>query len=298
VVRILVFSDVHANIEALEAIFAHAGQIGSPDHVWCLGDLVGYGPDPGAVIDQIRAGFNGLPIMCICGNHDKGVAQISLNRSLAESSGISMSIRESWDWTARRLSPEQLAFLRGLPVTQVVTGLPQSVLLVHAAPPEDCETYLLAVRTIEARLGQLHQRLCCFGHTHLPSYFECDLANLEVKPRLFTPAEQRVRLLGDRILINPGSVGQPRWGALRDGLMNGAAPDPQQDIPPYPRRLDGVPKASYLWLELDGDQLYATCHYVAYDVEATISKLKALATGSEPLHVPERYLKRLTSGLR
>jgi predicted phosphodiesterase len=294
----MVFSDVHANIEALEAIFAHAGSVGRPDQVWCLGDLVGYGPDPGRCIDRIRGGFDGIPIICIRGNHDDGVVRASLRQSLAEHGGVSVSIRESWNWTARQLTAEQLAVLRGLPLTQVVNGLSQSVLLVHAAPPDDIGTYLLAARTIEARLGQLHQRLCCFGHTHLPSYFECELATLQVKPRLFTPISETIHIQGDRILLNPGAVGQPRWGALSDGSMSVTALSPDQAIPPYPRKLDGVPAATYLWLNLDGDQISATCHFVPYDADAVITKLKGLSTYRDVLNVPERWLNRLTTGLR
>lgn len=298
--RILVFSDVHANLEALDAIFTHARGFPRPDQVWCLGDLVGYGPSPGECIDRIRQGFEGIPITCIRGNHDEGVIRLKDGRDLSKMGGVSANIRQGWDWTARNLTNDQINYLRALPKNLVVSNLPQSVLLVHAAPPDDLETYLLAVRTIEARLPMLHQRICCFGHTHLPSYFSCDLTTLQVKPRLLTQSEQRAELHhADRLFLNPGSVGQPRWGRLTDGITKVEVPKDAPNQPdPYPRKLEGVPKATYCWLDLEPDQIAVTFHAVAYDVATTLRKLDALASAADRLEIPERWRRRLELGLR
>jgi len=119
---------------------------------------------------------------------------------------------------------------------------------------------------------------------------------LEIRPRLFSASSQRKRLLGESILINPGSVGQPRWGELSDGSM--AAPNSDQRVQPYPRELRGVPKATYIWLEFDGEEISATCHYIDYNTTATVNKLKALRTAPKPFDTPQRWLNRLTTGLR
>lgn len=288
---LLVFSDIHANLEALQAVLDHAQQSHArPDHIWCLGDIVGYGPDPGACIDLLRGGHpltSQSPTIVVKGNHDLGTIKIGQHQS---DDTTSAAVRESWDWTYQILSEEQRRYLDQLPEQLIFTDLPQSVLLVHAAPPNDLNTYLRVPADVEARLHDLQQRICFFGHTHLACYFECDRTRHEVKPRLFPAnAALPVQIQSDAIFINPGTVGQPRWGRLRSKT-------PEQLG--YPLRYEGVREASYLWVDLQADRCLVQCHYVSYSYQQTISKMQRLASQSPALSVPQRWITRLDLGLR
>lgn len=290
--NVLVFSDIHANAEALRAVLDHAQrQHGLPDAIWCLGDIMGYGPDPALCLSLLRGGHpltQAVQPVFVLGNHDLGTLQSSQGRV---DDTVSSSVRQSWAWTAQVLDDEQRAFLANLPDRQVLSDLPQSVLLVHAAPPNDVHTYLRGPTDVEARLANLEQQICFFGHTHLACYFECDRVRYEAKPRLFPwAADEPVVLRADRLFINPGSVGQPRWGRL--------IPKQPHDQSAYPAAYQGVTAASYLWVDLQAATCTVWCHYVAYDFEKTVAKLQALVYQNPPLAVPDRWLTRLRLGLR
>lgn len=286
----LILSDIHANLEALQAVFAHAAQHhGRPDRIWCLGDIVGYGPDPGACIDLLRDGTAALPgvgVECIRGNHDEGVLQADSGIPFVQTFP---QVLAGWKWTASVLTPTQKQFVANLPTSRVFTDLPQSVRLVHAAPPDDLDHYLLAAKDVEAALDTFEQRLCFFGHTHLACYFVCSVERREARPRLFPAAmDEPVVLQGEKLFLNPGAVGQPRWGRL--------VPWRPADLPTgYPLNYVGAPEARYLWVELQHDAVRVWCRSVAYNYEETIRKLNALAPA---LEVPERWKLRLSEGLR
>jgi predicted phosphodiesterase len=287
---LLVISDIHANLEALQAVLDHAQQQhGNPDAVWCLGDLVGYGPDPGGCIDFLRGGHpltSGRPVRIIKGNHDAGTISAGDPSYLYPDSA---DVLASWQWTFQTLNLEQRDFLHTLPQSLVPEEAPQPTLLVHAAPPDDMHKYLALPSDVEASINDLEQRFCFFGHTHLASYFECNPIQRESRPRRLLPdMTDPVVLNGkqSKYFINPGSVGQPRWGNI--------IPDPMGASSRY----EGVTKASYLWVELTEEACTLWCHYVSYEVSVTIAKLSSLKTQSPSLDVPERWKNRLVSGLR
>jgi predicted phosphodiesterase len=192
-VRVLVISDIHANDAALQAVLENAGVV---DETWCLGDLVGYGPDPNQVLERLR----GLPrLRCIFGNHD---AAIIHRMELAAFNG---DARTSLIWTEKVLTSDNLNFLRSLAPLDEVGG---AVTLAHGSPRDPTWEYVL--NTLAARLNFSHFRTpyCFVGHSHIQSLFEFD----EDDDRVITSPNRvsQVMPLTRRSIANPGSVGQPR----------------------------------------------------------------------------------------
>jgi predicted phosphodiesterase len=190
--RILVLSDIHANLTALETVLENAGVV---DAVWCLGDIVGYGPDPNECVARIR----GLPnLVCLLGNHDAA----ALSRIPIET--FNTDARRSIEWMQEILAKESYAFLSELPET-VVAG---QVTLVHGSPRNPVWEYILDIHTAEQNLGYFDTQLCMVGHTHLPIAYIEDLETKALHWKI--PAEGEVIQLNTRAIVNPGSVGQPR----------------------------------------------------------------------------------------
>ena len=191
--RVLVISDIHSNDTALEAVLADAGAV---DETWCLGDLVGYGPDPNQVLERLRA----LPgLRAIFGNHD---AALLRHMELEAFNG---DARTSLNWTATVLSAENYNFIRSLSPLDEVDGI---ATLAHGSPRDPTWEYVL--NTLAARLNFTHFRTpyCFVGHSHIQSLFEFD----EEEDRV-TSTPNRVSEpipLSRRSIVNPGSVGQPR----------------------------------------------------------------------------------------
>ena len=178
--RILIVSDIHANLEALQAVLAERR-----DELWVLGDLVNYGPNPSEVIDLIRLNAS----LVVQGNHDYAVGTGSDPQC---SNAFREIAREMQNYTEPLLSVDQRAFLRGLPQTAARTVDGYQFFLCHATPTEPLFKYCpaeLAQWASEIRGSQADIVLA--GHTHLP----------------FT-----MRLEKQRI-VNPGSVGQPKHGS-------------------------------------------------------------------------------------
>jgi predicted phosphodiesterase len=190
--RILIISDIHANITALNAVLELAGSF---DAVWCLGDLVGYGPDPNACIEKIRS----LPnLTCILGNHDAA----TLNH--IDTTNFNPEAREAIFWTQNQLSESNVAFLKNLPEKVVVEG----ITLAHGSPRHPVWEYLLDNRTARHSFDYFDTDYCLVGHTHLPVIYT--LIDDHNPARLMVPEPNTSLTLKPRAIINPGSVGQPR----------------------------------------------------------------------------------------
>jgi predicted phosphodiesterase len=190
--RILIISDIHANLTALDAVLDDAGTV---DAVWCLGDLVGYGPDPNESVERVRS----LPnLSCILGNHDAA----ALN--LIDAGSFNPEARQAILWTQEKLSDESRSFLKSLPEYEVV----HEATLAHGSPRMPVWEYLLDTRTASDNFEHFDTDYCFVGHTHLPVIFsnssERNNSNLQV------PEPNRNIQLIPRAIINPGSVGQPR----------------------------------------------------------------------------------------
>lgn len=241
--RALILSDVHANLEALTAVLAAAE--GLFDQLWNLGDLVGYGGSPNAVVELLRP----LETVVVRGNHDRvcsGGGSLQHFNPVARAAAL---------WTREELTPDNRAWLEALPKgpvnpTEDLAAVP--ALCVHGSPLDE-DQYILSMRDAWPSLNQMRQPITFFGHTHVQGGFaQRDQDWQELRPRypvpeptpprpaprlglrkkLKTPAPPRAAPLpasivneaqtwtlelepGTRHLINPGSVGQPRDGDWR-----------------------------------------------------------------------------------
>ncbi len=202
--RCLVVSDIHSNLEAFQAVLDDAGPV---DEVWCLGDVVGYGPDPNGCVDLLRS----LPHVCIAGNHDWAtLGKLDLR-------DFNPDARQANLWNRQQLTPENLAYLDSLPETFLEEG---QFSLVHGSPRYPIWEYIIYPATAEVNFEYLSTPCGFVGHTHTPVVFRLreqeDVKECEaIVPSLDAPLE----LASDRSIVNPGSVGQPRDGDPRASYL-------------------------------------------------------------------------------
>lgn len=226
--RCLILSDIHSNLEAFKAVVDDAGPV---DQVWCLGDVVGYGPDPNACVELLRS----LPHCCVAGNHDWAtLGKLDLD-------DFNPDARDANLWNRQQLTPDNLAYLQALPEV-LVKG---EFTLAHGSPRHPIWEYIIYTSTARTNFSHFDTRYCLVGHTHTPVIFRlrnnqgkesCDV----IPPTLNTPQQ----LGQERLIVNPGSVGQPR---------------------------DGNPAASYVILDLA--DLTLEYRRVAYPLEETQAKM-------------------------
>jgi putative phosphoesterase len=195
--RMLVISDLHANLEALTAVLNETRRK-HIDRVICLGDFVGYGAKPNQVLDRMRQ--MRAEKLYVRGNHDRVVA------GEEDGEGFNQAARAAALWTRDQLSATNRAFVKSLPVGPVSDG--NGILICHGSPFDEDE-YIFSEHDAYRVLLSYEVPLIFFGHTHLPVVFEYDpgkrlSARLIKKPAIVTLNPAR------RYLINPGSVGQPR----------------------------------------------------------------------------------------
>ncbi|HIE57852.1 MAG TPA: metallophosphoesterase [Anaerolineales bacterium] len=190
--KTLVISDIHANLSALDAVLNDAGEF---DAVWCLGDVVGYGPDPNECIERIR----NLPqLTCLLGNHDAAM----IDRVDIDS--FNLEARIAVEWTKSVLTPSSWEFIRALRPMMTVNGQT----LVHGSPRYPVWEYLLDTQNVAENFGFFETPYCFVGHTHLPVVYSLD--NEHQMPGYLIPEDRQVVQLEQRAIVNPGSVGQPR----------------------------------------------------------------------------------------
>ena len=205
--RLLLISDMHANIEAFEAVMKAAPKY---DMVANLGDVVGYNASPNEVSAQVMA----LGGLIVRGNHDRACS------GLTDLSDFNPVAAISARWTQMTLSPEHLQWLRDLPQGPIRREDIPGVEFVHGAP-EDEDEYLLNVYSAEENFRMPGQAdIVFFGHTHLQGGFVEEHGKVrQFAPEYESPegrVEFELRLQpGARYLINPGSIGQPRDGDWR-----------------------------------------------------------------------------------
>lgn len=188
--RALVISDIHANATALEAVLAHAGAV---DAVWCLGDMVGYGPDPNECVARLKEIPN---LVCLQGNHDAAaVGHLALE-------GFNPEARASIEWLCNCLSSDSETFLQELKPRMETSG----VTLAHASPRQPVLEYLLDTYSAAENFNYFDTEYCFVGHTHIPVVFSLS----EKAVNLQMPVANTQMILAARCIANPGSVGQPR----------------------------------------------------------------------------------------
>ncbi|HYX89377.1 MAG TPA: metallophosphoesterase family protein [Gaiellaceae bacterium] len=241
--RIAVISDVHANWHALEAVLA-AVEKERPEELWCLGDLVGYGPRPNPCSTAVAERAE----LCLAGNHDLGVLG---NLDLLD---FSPEALESALWTQKVLADEARSYLQSLRPT----AQRQGVELFHASPRDPVWEYVLSAEAAAAALELTEAPLVLVGHSHVPLAIALGDGTLEGG---HAPEGTDAELGGGRLLLNPGSVGQPR---------------------------DGDARAA--WLMLDLGSGHARFHRTPYPVERTQDEIRERG-------LPDALAERLAHGV-
>jgi len=200
--RLLILSDLHANLTAFEAALEAAS--GRWDAAVCLGDIVGYGPDPVSVSEKVQQ----LTREVIRGNHDKAVAGVM------SSEDFNPVAKTAVDWTRSQLPQQLLEWLAGLPPGPKKA---EGVVLIHGAFQDEDEYVFTPAQALEGLLDS-STALSFFGHTHHQggfSYHESDIAVLPLRPRSTESFFALHLEPGHKYLLNPGSIGQPRDGDPR-----------------------------------------------------------------------------------
>jgi predicted phosphodiesterase len=197
--RIAVLSDIHSNIIALEAVLADAGAV---DAVWHLGDVVGYGPEPDAVVARLEA----VGAVGVRGNHDAAAL------GGREIDDFNPEAKAAMQWTRQRITPATRAWLAALPKRRVE----RDMTLVHGSPRDPTWEYISTTAIARASFDAMDTPNGLHGHTHVPIAFLSDGTRLEV----VSPRSGRSQSYEDRrALLNPGSVGQPRDGDPRASYL-------------------------------------------------------------------------------
>jgi predicted phosphodiesterase len=221
--RLAVLSDIHANLAALDAVLADLDDQPSVDELWVCGDLVGYGPQPNEVIERLQD----RGVRAVMGNHDG--AAIGLVDVAWFNDAAAAAIR----WTAEVLDTDARDYLAGLPERREESNLTA----VHGSPRDPIWEYITSPAVAAANMTAFTTELCLFGHTHFPVVYGLAEDVLRETTGVAGPPGP---LPEGRLLLNPGSVGQPR---------------------------DGNPGSSYLIV--DRGARTAEFRRVAYDIEQT-----------------------------
>ena len=243
--RALIVSDIHSNIEAFRAVIADAETRGGFDEIWSLGDLVGYGPEPSECVELLRAHSHNA----VVGNHDlAAVGKLSLDRFNPYAAAANR-------WTAARLTREQADYIGGLPLTLEL----DEFTLAHGSPRNPIWEYLVTVDAAIACFTHIDTYWCLVGHSHTP--FMCIPQGTTGAAFLAFPPDRLVQLDSRPLIVNPGSVGQPR---------------------------DGDARASYVIYDDSAGTIVH--HRVAYDIAATQEKMRRHG-------LPDYLIERLAVGM-
>jgi diadenosine tetraphosphatase ApaH/serine/threonine PP2A family protein phosphatase len=190
--RYAIISDIHANLAAFRAVLDDVERRGGADKIWCMGDVVGYGPDPQECIEALRATDH----VCVAGNHDLA----TIGRIATEE--FNPDAAASAHRTARQLSADDVAYLGSMPLTIEQDDFT----LVHGSPRKPMWEYVLAASQARENFAHFKTRVCVVGHSHTPLVFA--LEGEECYGRTFL---NEVSVAGNaRLIVNPGAVGQPR----------------------------------------------------------------------------------------
>jgi diadenosine tetraphosphatase ApaH/serine/threonine PP2A family protein phosphatase len=196
--RYAILADIHANLAAFKAVLRDIEAKGGVDELWCLGDIVGYGPDPCDCIRLLQSRCS----VCVAGNHDLGaIGRLDL-------SCFNPVAATACRWTASKLGPSDIQYIESLPLT-LTKG---DFLLVHGSPAEPVLEYVVSNGIAAKNFSFFDTPYCLVGHTHVPLAFKqsgTDSSAITLSPGIGL-------VLGThRMIINPGGVGQPRDGDPR-----------------------------------------------------------------------------------
>jgi predicted phosphodiesterase len=245
--RLGIISDVHGNLLALRSVLAELDAAGI-DRLICLGDVVGYGPDPIECLDLI---LERDPLM-VAGNHEDALLHPELGRKFREVA------REAIDWTRRRLASTRPDLLDAIGRLPGMIYFESKVMIVHDSPIPGGARYILDGAAAETAFRGVDVPICLVGHTHLPACFRLleDAETSIVESHRHVSSKSIDVDFDGRCIVNPGSVGQPR---------------------------DGDPRASYAILDLEAGEI--EWYRAGYDISSAQSR--AIASGL-PARVAER----------
>lgn len=195
--RFAILADIHSNLEAFESVLGDADSRGGFDKIWCLGDVVGYGPDPNECIKRLRQ----FEHVCIAGNHDWAAI------GKMDTSDFNPVAAAAANWTAEQLTAEDREYLLSLPVILCEDDFT----LAHGSPREPIWEYLLSTEAAQDNFAYFETAYCLVGHSHIPLIFEL----VDDKAVFIDFGETSLALEHKRMIINPGGVGQPRDGDPR-----------------------------------------------------------------------------------
>lgn len=279
--RCAIISDIHGNFDALERVIVDAMSFGTLDAIWCLGDIVGYGPNPNECVHELReCEISGTAVYAVAGNHDRAATgKISIAQFNPDAATAAR-------WTIKSLTPETRAYLDGLPVRLDGRAVPSlgDFTLVHGTPHDPVWDYMDSEAVALASLAEIGTPHCLVGHTHRAEYYalrpkgdsrqlassghgdgydDDGSASTQISVSAFSHGTT-VDLEPDvRLIANPGSVGQPR---------------------------DGLSSASYLMLDTaDGGQTRLQARRVEYNIDCVQRKMRDAG-------LPPRLISRLRHG--
>lgn len=246
--RVLIISDIHANLAAFETVLEDAA--GQWEIIWFLGDLVGYGPDPNECVAELKKHKH----IALSGNHDQAVlGNLDINLFNREANF-------AITWTQEALTKEAHAFLE----SASSKAIQEPFTLAHASPRHPVWEYIIDPVTAAENFDWFETHYCFVGHTHVPIIFEersNSLREIQMRPPPYADMQTPYHLANERLIINPGSVGQPR---------------------------DSDPRAAYALLDTDKLE----CHFkrVEYPVHITQRRM-------EKFGMPRRLIERLAHGV-
>ena len=242
--RCAILGDIHSNLAAFQAVLHDLESRGGFDKIWCLGDVVGYGPEPHACIELLCR----YEHICVAGNHDWAAAgKINI-------SDFNPAAAQACRWTAEQLTETDIDYLRNLPLKLCQDNFT----LAHGSPRQPIWEYLISVEAARDNYAFFETDFCLVGHSHIPLVFEYISEDTCIIREVQNGASL---VLGqNRLIINPGGVGQPR---------------------------DSDPRASYAIFDTEARSV---CHYRAeYDIGDTQRKMVERG-------LPESLILRLNHG--
>ncbi len=226
--RYAIVSDIHANLEAFTAVLEDIEKRGGVQKIFCLGDIVDYGPNPHECIELLRLRDH----IAVSGNHDlAAIGKMDTTDFYLDAVAANL-------WTSRQLTPTDIGYLQGLPSVIDLADFT----LVHASPRDPAWEYVTSPEVAGENLPYFKSPFCLVGHTHKPVIFRYQEDGGCSRDQF--PEDTELALGQDRLMLNPGGVGQPR---------------------------DGDPRASYAIY--DNESMVVRLYRVVYDIAATQAKM-------------------------
>ena len=243
--RYAILADIHANLAAFNAVLDDIISQGGVEKIWCLGDVVGYGPDPHQCIELLCQTEH----ICVAGNHDWA----AIGR--VDTAEFNPDAAAACRWTSGQLDRKDMEYLAQLPLVTEDGDFT----LVHGSPREPTWEYLTSTGVAKENFACFRSQFCLVGHSHIPLVFSHDDSGNITASQLLP--DIKLTLGRNRLIINPGGVGQPR---------------------------DSDPRASYALY--DSENAVIRLRRIPYDIRATQDRMMAQG-------LPVRLVVRLASGI-